>query len=276
MYATEQREGHDMNARNVPIDVLRATLAYDPAAGTFTRYRASARAKAGSNAVMSQGNRPGHPYLCVFIGGRVISAARAAIAWMTGAWHVGQLQFLDGDGTNLRWSNIAFNTKPYGSRCLDFDTAAAAFRLDAETGYLYRTAARKGVHAPNVPVGSPDQRGYLHVAFRGSRYKVHRIAWLLTHRAWPIGELDHIDGNPANNRPSNLREASRQLNAENRRKATHSSMSGVLGASPHGRGFMAQIVSQRTHYYLGTFDTAEEAHQAYVDAKRKLHAGCTL
>lgn len=36
------------------------------------------------------------------------------------------------------------------------------------------------------------------------------------------------------------------------------------------------ITQARPSKYLGLFDTPEEAHQAYLTAKRELHAGCTI
>lgn len=48
--------------------------------------------------------------------------------------------------------------------------------------------------------------------------------------------------------------------------------SGLLGvcATKSGERFMANIKSRGKRYYLGTFDTAEEAHAAYVDARKEM------
>lgn len=40
--------------------------------------------------------------------------------------------------------------------------------------------------------------------------------------------------------------------------------------------FVARIYVDGKETNLGTFDTAKAAHDAYVDAKKALHAGCTL
>jgi hypothetical protein len=49
-----------------------------------------------------------------------------------------------------------------------------------------------------------------------------------------------------------------------------------LGVTPKGRRFMAQIGANGKHYCLGRYDTAQEAHEAYVRAKRVLHEGGML
>ncbi len=67
-----------------------------------------------------------------------------------------------------------------------------------------------------------------------------------------------------------------RLNCENLRKARKDSRTGLLGASWAGYSFVATIQVRGKKKHLGSFATAEEAHAAYLEAKRKLHEGCTI
>jgi hypothetical protein len=85
-------------------------------------------------------------------------------------------------------------------------------------------------------------------------------------------EIDHIDGNRANNQRSNLRVATHAENLRNRGK-NRNNTSGFKGAflqKLSGRYF-AQICVDRRRIYLGTFNTPEEAHAAYMVAAHKYH-----
>lgn len=123
--------------------------------------------------------------------------------------------------------------------------------------------------------GSPHN-GYIQVGLFGRRYYAHRLAWFLHYGRWPQGELDHVNGNRADNRIENLREVTRDENAQNRRKAQGNNKLGVLGVYRHSERFRAQIMAAGGRIHLGLFDTVEEAHAAYVAAKRRFHAGNTL
>jgi hypothetical protein len=46
---------------------------------------------------------------------------------------------------------------------------------------------------------------------------------------------------------------------------------GFKGIHAHQGKFVAQIFSDGTKYYLGIYDTPEEAHAAYCGASRVLH-----
>jgi hypothetical protein len=120
--------------------------------------------------------------------------------------------------------------------------------------------------------------GYVLIAVDGGRYFGHRLAWLYMTGEWPSRHVDHIDGQGWNNRWSNLRDVSAAVNLQNQRRARSNSESGLLGVHLDKRcgRYRAQIrVSGKVHA-LGYHDTAEEAHAAYVEAKRRLHEGCTL
>lgn len=149
-------------------------------------------------------------------------------------------------------------------------------RYEPETGDLIWLVRRRGQVNPGDVAGHLDVTGYVHVRLDGRLYKGHRLVWLYVHGAWPVGVIDHMDGNRANNRITNLRDVVDSVNQENRRTPDRDNRTGLLGVTKHGRGFMAQIVAKGRHHYLGTHDTAEQAHEAYVTAKRRLHEGCTL
>lgn len=129
------------------------------------------------------------------------------------------------------------------------------------------------------PVGSVHTSGYVRLRVLGKVQYAHRLAWLLSYGAWPQRDIDHINGVRSDNRLANLRDVSRTANCENQRCAPSSNRStGVLGVCwhPGAKKFMASIGVSRKKLYLGLFPTAEEAHQAYLQAKRRLHPGCTL
>lgn len=138
-------------------------------------------------------------------------------------------------------------------------------RYDPSTGKFYRKLSAGNSKAGDE-VGSPDTKGYLRVMISGKRYKLHRLAWYFVHGCWPKDQIDHINGNKADNRITNLRDVSNQTNKLNMLSANSNSLTGILGVSklPSGR-FNASFRGKR----LGTFDTAEEAQNKYKETKCK-------
>jgi len=106
--------------------------------------------------------------------------------------------------------------------------------------------------------------GYRRLKIDGRRMLVHRVIWKLVYGEDPAADIDHINGQRDDNRLVNLRLANRRQNQQNR--------SGKKGGLPkgvyqHRNGrFVAQIKAVDFPQYLGTFDTAKEAHDAYAVA----------
>ena len=64
---------------------------------------------------------------------------------------------------------------------------------------------------------------------------------------------------------------------QNKIKALSNNVSGFLGVSARpGRQFAARIRVDGKLKHIGSFITAELAHDAYVKAKRVLHIGNTI
>lgn len=149
---------------------------------------------------------------------------------------------------------------------------------DADTGiFTWRTHIRPSVVGRRF--GSWDLHGYLTARIGGKSYKLHRLAWLYQFGVWPTGDVDHINGVRHDNRLSNLRDVSRKVNLENQTKATgRNNSTGLLGAYfDRRRGvFYARVSQFNKSINLGSFATAQEAHEAYLKAKRILHVGCTI
>lgn len=135
------------------------------------------------------------------------------------------------------------------------------------------TTGRKGELA-----GFVGATGYQRVKVDGAMYMAHRLIWLYVYGVMPSNHIDHIDGNPANNRIENLRDATNTENMENQRRHLKNNKTGFLGVSfvEARRKYRAQIWVGPRRIHIGYYDTAEDAHAAYVIEKRKVHAGCTI
>lgn len=129
-----------------------------------------------------------------------------------------------------------------------------------------------------APAGVPGRRNYATISIDGVSYRAHKLAIYWYSGIYPFEDVDHKDGDPRNNRLLNLRAAGARINVENRRGASKNNASGLLGVyqcKTTGR-WRSSIRARGQVYRLGRFDTPEEAHQAYLEAKRKLHQGNTL
>ena len=158
------------------------------------------------------------------------------------------------------------------------ESLAGLLSYCAETGvFRWRAKPAKNVSVGSI-AGSLRSNGYIVIGYRGRHYLAHRIAWFMLSNALPCGEIDHINGVRDDNRASNLRDVSRRKNAENIRKAKPSNKTGLLGVHRHEKSgkYRASIFSNGRTIHLGLFDHAESAHEAYVRAKRRIHAGGTI
>ena len=110
--------------------------------------------------------------------------------------------------------------------------------------------------------GSPKD-GYLEVGIQGVSYRIHRVIWAIATGEWPPEDkdIDHVNGDRADNRWQNLRLATRSENIVNRTAARADSKTGVRGI---------RFCKTRTKYLpivrengmprrLGRFSTLEEA-----------------
>lgn len=155
------------------------------------------------------------------------------------------------------------------------DVLSKALSYDPETGrFVWLIGPRPGIRAGDE--AGTFSNGYRDICYRGEHIGAHRLAWLFAYREWPRWEVDHINGDRADNRICNLRDVTTAMNTQNQLRPTVRSKTRFMGVSFCGSRFRAAIYVNGRTKHLGRFETPEAAHEAYVTAKRELHPGCTL
>lgn len=137
------------------------------------------------------------------------------------------------------------------------------FHYDPNTGVFTREINHGKSKKGSTPTGlSPG--GYLRISIKNRYYMAHRLAWLYVNGEWPNSIIDHINCNKLDNRLCNLREANRSQNAMNVYiyKNNISSFKGVGFHKATGK-FRARCQANKKRVFIGYFDTAEEANEAY-------------
>src|SRR6476469_6916709 len=152
----------------------------------------------------------------------------------------------------------------------------AVLECDPETGRFFWRAARPngGRIKAGDEAGSLSRRYNAHrwvIGVSEKRYLRSRLAWLWMTGAWPEQLIDHRDGDPTNDRWTNLRLATRTQNNGNRKKQKSNCKSSLKGVEvlPYGR-FRARILQHGKVFHLGVFSTEEQAHAAYMVAAKQM------
>ena len=140
---------------------------------------------------------------------------------------------------------------------------------DAESGKLIRKIRRGGRGGNGSAMGHAAGNGYLYAGIDYGYYTVHRLIWLYVTGEWPTEMIDHINGNKIDNRISNLRLATRSLNAANSKaRSSKKKKKGVYYDCRRDK-FYAHISYEGRKMHIGAFDDANSAHEAYMRAASK-------
>lgn len=123
--------------------------------------------------------------------------------------------------------------------------------------------------------GSAKPNGYIEISLflkeERIRLYAHRVAFALSKGAWPVGEVDHIDGLRGHNSAVNLREATSVQNKQNGIWPNATGLTGAHIDKRRAKPWSSCINVDKKKHYLGSFDTPEEAHAAYLEAKSNMH-----
>jgi hypothetical protein len=157
---------------------------------------------------------------------------------------------------------------------ISHDDLLKSYFYDPDDGILYRR-----INGKNCNCGWKDKLGYARMKLNDKEFMTHRVIWFYVHKTWPKHEIDHINGITSDNRISNLRDVPHHINLQNLRsykkpKNTHP----YMGICFHARDklWAARIRVNGKRLTLGYFKRQEDAANAYLEAKRKLHDGCSI
>jgi hypothetical protein len=131
--------------------------------------------------------------------------------------------------------------------------------------------------SPSRPVlagaiaGTAREGGYRAVKLRGKMYLTHRVIFAMHYGWWPT-EVDHIDGNPKNNRVENLRAANKSQNQHNahKRRNSRTPLKGVHWCVRDKR-WIVSLQAERKKYLGGRYSCLGKAVRQAVNLRRQVH-----
>lgn len=160
---------------------------------------------------------------------------------------------------------------PHVKRPVSIERLKTLLAYEPDTGLFRWRVSRGGQTAGDVAGSVDPSNGYIKVYADGRNQYGHRLAWAFVKGEWLEDQVDHRDLDRTNNRFSNLRPATNGQNMSNSARVCSSSgYKGVYWHKGAGR-WVAQIVCNKQHHYLGLFDSLEVAHEAWREAAERLH-----
>jgi hypothetical protein len=145
-------------------------------------------------------------------------------------------------------------------------------RYEPLTGLLYWTTNKRNVKKDTVAGNYCNTHKYIKIMVNKKNYYAHRVCWYLYYNQFPSNRIDHINGIRHDNRICNLREATDAENSQNL-SVRSDNKTGYVGVSwcKKRNKFESNIHVKNKKIFLGYFQTAELAYQAYIEAKAQHH-----
>jgi hypothetical protein len=115
--------------------------------------------------------------------------------------------------------------------------------------------------------------GYIVIRINYILYRAHRLAWIYTYGDTIFNDIDHIDGNRANNAINNLRECTMSQNICNSklRVDNTSNIKGVSFAKNINKWHAYINEKGQKRINIGYFSSKEDAAFAISEAREKYH-----
>lgn len=143
--------------------------------------------------------------------------------------------------------------------------------FNSDSGHINTNRRNAGKVVGYRGMSKDGRKGYAMTIVNGRLVLVHRLLWVLLHGQDPGRmRIDHINGDPWDNRAANLRLATSAQNTMNK-PSNRTNTSGYKGVIREGLRWRAKIGVDGKTVHLGAFDSPEEAHRAYCEAAAKYH-----
>jgi len=114
-----------------------------------------------------------------------------------------------------------------------------------------------------------DKSGHLFGRIFDHMFFAHRVVFALMNGHWPVNSVDHINGVPADNRISNLRDVTHKENMRNQKRGK-ANTSGHIGVSANKRlgKWAAHITVNGQQKHLGFHEQLKDAVNARLAAEK--------
>jgi hypothetical protein len=141
-------------------------------------------------------------------------------------------------------------------------TAKRLYKYCENTGNFYWKITNTNVK-PNQLAGS-NHNGYIRLRIGNKQIFAHRLAWAFVYAEFPKNQIDHIDGNKANNKIVNLRDVTREVNLQNQTKAHVQNELGLQNVRQRkdSKQYQVRINSGKKGFYVGQYENVKDAVQA--------------